>query len=113
MPSAPALALAYLSEGKFAQSQMLARESMEDNRKRQPDSWQLFRAESLLGASLAGQKKYREAEPLLLEGYEGMRARIDRIEDPDGYHTELAHQWVVQLYQAWGKPDKVAEWSKK
>jgi hypothetical protein len=26
---------------------------------------------------------------------------------------ELAHQWLIQLYQAWGKPDKAAEWSKK
>jgi serine/threonine protein kinase/tetratricopeptide (TPR) repeat protein len=113
MPSVPALALAYLSEGKFARSETLARESMEDNRKRQPDSWQRFRAESLVGASLAGQKKYREAEPLLLEGYEGMLAHKDHIEDPDGYHAELAHQWVIQLYQAWGKPEKVEEWRKK
>jgi hypothetical protein len=28
--------------------------------------WQTFRAESLLGGSLAGQKKFAEAEPLLL-----------------------------------------------
>ena len=27
------------------------------------------------GASLAGQKKYSEAEPLLIEGYQGMAAR--------------------------------------
>jgi len=113
LPSAPALALACLSQGKFAKSETLAREAMDANRKLQPDSWQRFRAESLLGASLSGEEKYREAEPLLLEGYGGMRARKDQIEDPDGYHTELAHQWVIQLYQAWGKPEKVAEWRKK
>ena len=42
-----------------------------------------------------------------------MLAHKDHIEDPDGYHAELAHQWVIQLYQAWGKPEKVAEWTKK
>jgi len=26
---------------------------------------------------------------------------------------DLAHQWIVELYQAWGKPDKAAEWKKK
>src|SRR6516165_9338125 len=52
-------------------------------------------------ASLAGEKKYAEAEPLLLEGYQGMLARKDRIAVLDRYHMELAHQWIVQLYQAW------------
>jgi hypothetical protein len=61
------LALAYLSQGKFAASEPLAREAMELDRKIRPDGWQGFRAESLLGASLAGQKKYAEAEPLLIE----------------------------------------------
>ena len=113
MVSAADLALAYLSRGKFTQSEPLAREALEFNRKKQPDDWQRFRAESLLGASLAGEKKYAEAEPLLLEGYQGMLARKDRIAGPDRYHLELAHQWLIQLYQAWGKPDKAAEWSKK
>jgi hypothetical protein len=30
----------------------------------EPDDWQRFRAESLLSASLAGQEKYAEAEPI-------------------------------------------------
>ena len=66
-----------------------------------------------MGASLAGEKKYAEAEPLLLEGYQGMLARKGSIAAPDRFHLELAHQWIVQLYQAWGKPDKAAEWKKK
>jgi len=51
----------------LAESEPLAREAVEFNRQKQPDDWQRFRAESLLGASLAGEKKYAEAEPLLLE----------------------------------------------
>ena len=76
---------------------------METDQKKQADDWQRFRAESLLGASLAGQKKYTAAEPLLLEGYRGMLARKDRIGVPDRYHLQLAHQWLVQLYKDWGK----------
>ena len=107
------LGLAYLSQGKFAQSEPLAREALEAEKKIRPDHWQRFRATSLLGASLAGEKKYAEAEPLLLEGYQGMLARKDRIAIPDRYHLDLAHRWLVQLYQAWGKPDKAGEWKKK
>jgi tetratricopeptide (TPR) repeat protein len=109
--STPALALAYVSQGKFAESEPLAREALEFEKK-QPDERQRFRAESLLGASLAGQKKYAEAEPLLLDGYQGMLARKERMGAPNSYHRDLAHEWIVRFYQAWNKPDKAAEWKK-
>jgi len=109
MASAADLAQAYVSQGKFADSEPLAREMVALDQKNQLDDWQRFRAESLLGASLAGQKKYGEAEPLLLEGYQGMLARKDRIGAPDRYPLQLAHQWLVQLYKDWGKPQKTAE----
>jgi serine/threonine protein kinase len=112
MQSAADLALAYVSQGKFTESEPLAREALEFNRKKQPDDWPRFRAESLLGASLAGEKKYAEAEPLLLEGYQGMLARKDQMDVPNWYHLDRAREWIVQLYQAWGKPAKAAEWKK-
>ena len=104
------LALTYQAQGKFASSEALAREAVERDREKQPEDWQRFFAESLLGASLAGQKKYAEAEPLLLAGYQGMNARKDKIAVPDNYHLERAGEWLAQLYQAWGKPQKAAEW---
>jgi len=79
MASEADLALAYLSQGKFAESEPLAREALEAEKKIQPDNWQRYRAASLLGASLAGEKRYAGAEPLLVEGYQGMLARKDRI----------------------------------
>ena len=107
------LALAYVSQGKFAEADPVASEALELEKKVRPDDWQRYRAASLLGESLAGEKKYAEAEPLLLEGYQGMMARKDRIDAPDLSHLERAHQWLVQLYQADGKPDKAAEWKNK
>ena len=61
-----------------------------------------------LGASQAGQKKYAEAEPLLLEGYQGMLARKDHIDVPDCYHLTRPREWLAQLYRAWGQPEKSA-----
>ncbi len=113
MEAAADLALAYLSQEKFVESEPLAREALEFHRREQPDNWRRFLDESLLGASLAGEKKYAEAEPLLLDGYQGMLARKDRIDVPDWYYLDHAREWPVQLYQAWGKPDKVAEWRVK
>jgi tetratricopeptide (TPR) repeat protein len=113
MVSEADLALAYVSQRKFAEAEPVAREAVEAEKKVQPDDWQRYRAESLLGASLAGQRKYADAEPLLLEGYQGILARKDHIAVSDQYHLELAHRWLVQFYQAWGKPDKAAEWKNK
>jgi serine/threonine protein kinase/TolA-binding protein len=103
------LALANISRQKFTESEPLARWAVDFYSKNRPDEWPRFRAESLLGASLAGQKKYAAAEPLLLEGYEGMLTRERRIAVPDRYHIDRAREWIVQLYEAWGKPAKLTE----
>src|SRR4029077_14531215 len=106
------MALACLSQGKFADSEPLAREAVEFDRKRLPEDWQRFRAASLRGASLTGQKKYAEAEQLLLEGFQGLAARKNRVGVSHWYHVDRAHEWLVKLYQDWGKPEKAAEWKK-
>ncbi len=94
MASAADLALAYLSQEKFAKSEPLAREALAFDRKTQPENWQRFRAESLLGASLAGQKKYAEAEPFLREGYQGLLAQQAHIAVSDQSILYRAHEWL-------------------
>jgi serine/threonine protein kinase/Tfp pilus assembly protein PilF len=101
-------ALACLSQSKFTEAEPIAREALESVRRTQPDHWLRFRSASLLGASLAGQKKYGEGEPLLVEGYNGMAARKDRIAVADRYHIDRAREWLAQFYRAWGKPERAA-----
>ncbi len=113
MGAAADLALVYISERKFTEAEPLAREAMDFYRKKGTEDWQRFSVESQMGASLAGQKKYSEAEPLLLAGYQGMLAKKDVMAIPDRYHLERAQEWLVQMYKAWGKPEKAAEWGKK
>ena len=106
------LALVYVLEGKFAESERLARQTLEFDEKNQPDVWERFRAESLLGASLVGEKKYSEAEPLLIEGYQGMLARKQWTGVANWYHLDRAREWLAQFYESWGKPEKAAAWRK-
>lgn len=75
--------------------------------------WTTFHTKSLLGGSLAGQKNYAEAEPLLLSGYEGMREREAKIPPEGKPRLTEALERIVQLYDGWGKPDKAAEWRAK
>ena len=107
------VALDHQLRGRFAESEPLAREALELGRKVQPDDWQPFRAASLLGASLAGQKRYDAAEPLLLEGYQGMLARKARMAAPDWPHLDRAREWIPRLYQEWGKKELAAEWRRR
>ena len=59
---------------------------------------------------MLGQKKFAEAEPLILAGYEGMKAREAKIPAPGRPHLPEAAERIVQLYEAWGQKDKAAEW---
>jgi tetratricopeptide (TPR) repeat protein len=104
------LALADASQGKFAESEALARDALQFFRAKQPDDWQTFFAQSVLGASVAGLGRYAEAEPLLLDGYRGMVDRKDRIIVPYLYYLDRAGEWVVQLYEKWGDRDQAAQW---
>jgi hypothetical protein len=63
--------------------------------------------------SLLGQKKFAEAEPLLLRGYEGMKAREKTIPSLDKVRLREAAERVIRLYEEWGKFDQAAVWKTK
>jgi eukaryotic-like serine/threonine-protein kinase len=108
------LALDDVSLGDCTQAEPLVREVLEKDKKVQPDDVERFFAESLLGACLTGEKKYAEAEPLLLEGYQGMVTRKARmLAVPDLRELDRTREWIVELYRASGKPEKAIEWKKK
>jgi tetratricopeptide (TPR) repeat protein len=103
----------YCDEGSFAQAEALLREALKGFLKARPDFWARFDIESTLGASLSGQRKFAEAEPLLLSGHEGL-ARLEAT-IPPASKTALvqAGDRIVALYQSSGQPAKAAEWRQK
>jgi hypothetical protein len=103
--------LSLIQQAKCAEAEAILRECLAIRAKVQPDDWTTFNARSLLGGSLLGQKKYAEAEPLIVSGYEGLKAREARI-PPQWRKPRLteAAQRVVRFYEEWGKNDKAAEW---
>ncbi|MBV8808221.1 MAG: serine/threonine protein kinase, partial [Acidobacteriaceae bacterium] len=105
------LALLYLFEGKPKQCEMLIRETLK-NRENSATryTWREFNSQSVLGASLAAQKRFPEAESQLISAYQGMLEREASIPANDKPQLTRAGKWVVQLYTDWGKPDKAAEW---
>ena len=68
----------------------------------------------LLGVALLGQQRYAEAEPVLIGGYEDLKAREGQIPPLLAGHI-IAGTWdaVKDLYDEWGRPEKAAEWRAK
>jgi hypothetical protein len=104
--------LAVLGTGKYAEAETLSREA----RAAVADAGGLalpLRAASgvVLGEALVRQRKFLEAEPLLLESCEAER-------NPAA--SAAARQWhrraaalLAELYAATDRPDKAAEWRAK
>ncbi len=118
-------ARALIREKKYVEAEQPLGEFLATYTKRPslPKGGNFARAHFLLGVTRLGQKKYAEAEPLLVKGYEGIyqEGRQKRPEGRAGgpltpldrrYQIE-ALGWLVQLYEEWGKPDEAAKWRKE
>ena len=106
------LAAAYLDVTQPERAETYLREALAIREKRFPDHWETFQTKSLLGDALAGQKKFQEAEPLLVEGYAGMQERESQIPANEKASLTYAIGWLVKLYSAWEKPEEEAKWQK-
>jgi tetratricopeptide (TPR) repeat protein len=100
-----------LKQSKASESEPLLREGLAIRAKATPDDYRRFDTASLLGGALLVQGKNAEAEPLVIEGYEGIKAREAKIPTYNKATLTEAGERVVQLYRAWGKPDKAADWA--
>jgi tetratricopeptide (TPR) repeat protein len=105
--------LMLLQEKKPAEAALKLRECLRIRQKIQPDDWTTAETESLLGEALLEQKKFAEAEPMLLRGYEGMQLHADSIPPQDKPRLIKALERLVKLYEAWGNTEKATRWRKE
>ncbi len=107
------LGLNLLQQKKYSEAEPICRDCLKIREKNEPDAWTTFNTQSLLGGALLGQKKYADAEPLLLQGYQGMKERQDKIPPQGKVRLTEALERLVQLYEATGKKDEAAKWRKE
>ncbi len=86
------------------------RENIGWREKAAPALWQLFAERALLGAAIAEQRRWGEAEPLLRGGVEGLQAR--EAEMPAAQRRRLVEMRVrlARLYEEMGRPEEAARW---
>jgi tetratricopeptide (TPR) repeat protein len=105
------VALALLKHQQPTCAEPLLRECLDIRVKSQPEAWTTFNIKALLGASLLGQKNYKEAEPLLTEGYEGMKRREKTIPPQGKVRLIEAAERLVDLFEATGRKDEAKKWT--
>jgi eukaryotic-like serine/threonine-protein kinase len=106
------LGLNLMQQKKYTAAEALLRDCLKVRQEAEPNAWTTFHTQSVLGGSLLGQKKLAEAEPLLLQGYEGMHQRASKIPAAAKIRLVEAAQCLVDLYVALDRPDQAAAWRK-
>ena len=93
-----------LDAKKWAGAEGPLREALAIGGSKEPDLWTTFDTKSLLGAALLGQKMYEQAEPLIIAGYEGLKARESKVPNDAKPRVTEARDRIFALYESWGKP---------
>ncbi len=112
-----AASMTLLTFKEWDAAEPLIREALTIREAKEPDDWRTFNTKSMLGGALLGQKKFADAEPLLLAGYEGLKQRETTIPPQGSTRLPEALERLVTLYTDWhaAEPDqgfdaKAAEW---
>ena len=98
---------------RYVEAEPLLREGLTIWEGNRPDGWQRFDAQSVYGGSLLGQRRYADAEPVILSGCEGLKARELRIPAPSRARLIEAIERVVSLYTALERPETADIWRAK
>jgi len=100
-------------QANYPEAEALLREAERIRSVKAPDDPWTFNTQSRLGGVLIEEKKFMEAETLLISGYEGVEKRQDKA--PAGERVDLQKplERLVHLYQANGQSDKAALWQKR
>ncbi|MCX7663946.1 MAG: tetratricopeptide repeat protein [Gemmataceae bacterium] len=114
-PSALAIELFNLAEcqgnqDKWSEAETTYREAAELVVRIDPDLWTNWLIKARIGETLLEQKKYTDAEKLLLEGYEGLKKREAKIPKSQDHHLPETAKALIKLYKAMEKPDEVKKW---
>jgi serine/threonine protein kinase len=100
-----------LFSDQYLEAEPIARECLAMHERTDPDDYGKFWVQGMLGESLTKQKRYTEAEPLLLSAYEGVKKHENEIgSDWRGLFLGETIGRVADFYKATHQPEKTAEW---
>jgi eukaryotic-like serine/threonine-protein kinase len=107
------LAGLYLESRRWSQAEPLLEACLKLRESKQSADWRLFQTMSQLGEAMAGQNKQSDAEPMLIHGYEGLKARESNIPYFKRNEISAAIARLVAFYERRHEPQKALEWRQK
>jgi tetratricopeptide (TPR) repeat protein len=110
--------LTLVQEARFAEAESTLRDALAHYDSTPPNPLGLRlrprqRAVMGLGQALAGQGKFAEAEPMVVQAFDELSANKQRIAGDRSGIAREACEAVLAVYTAWGKPEKIVEWQTK
>ncbi len=104
------LGIVLSSRAQYEEAEPLLRECVRHRQRALPaNHWRTALAEAALGKCLIKLARYEAAEPVVNRAHSVLR---EALGDEDS-RTLMSVKAAVELYDAWGKPDKTAEWRAK
>jgi len=96
---------------KFPEAeQMLQRATQSEKADNRVNDFDRANTQSWLGGAIAGQGRYAEAEPILLDAYERLKVAPDEVWAP---RKRRAIGRIINFYESTGKHEKANEWRAK
>ena len=97
-------------DGDARRAEEVLRESLAIHVKALPQGhWMIAATQTLIARALVDQRRFAEAERLMLEAYPTVDAQFGARHP----RVTAVVERIVALYDAWGKPEKAAEWRAK
>ena len=96
---------------KFEEAERLARASLAFREKQNGTESEIAWARATLGSALVGLNRYTEAEPLLVPACETLKRLLGNRSSAGG-GLKLRVSWLIQLYDATGRPEQAEEWKR-
>ncbi len=114
MLNACALAANYISLERFGEAEKILREEMPPANSKQAKAWNGHQMRAILGIALLKQNNLAEAEPMLLDGYRGMKDTPATIPIPIR-NKRLAEclTCLCQIYESTNQPEAARKWKKE
>jgi pentatricopeptide repeat protein len=110
-----ALSVNLLLQNHPHEAEPLAREALAlyDKNHSTELEWRRPHVMNVLGGTLLGQKKYADAEPLLLQGYAGMKQAEATMIAPWRFRLTEAGERVIRYYEETNQPEKARAWRER
>ncbi len=102
-----------LLQQKLTEAESVLRSALAIQQTQQPDAALTHQTQFLLGTALLRQQNHAAAEPLLRQGYDGLKKLGSQLPALDQGWVGEARERLAQLYESWGKPAEAAQWRRE